>query len=86
MPATDCISAIVTESVPWNGAVRTWVLLFTTGETVVKVVPLDQTSSRTAELWYPDGHPTVVAQVGVLVVEPEVGLSATSPGSVPRAP
>jgi hypothetical protein len=73
-------------SVPLNGPVRAWVLLFTTGEMLVNVVPLDQTSSRVADSWYPVGHPTVVAQVGVLLVAPEVGFSATSPGSVPNWP
>ena len=53
---------------------------------MVNVVPLAWTSSKSADPWYPLGHPLVVDQVGVLLVEPEVALSWTAPGSVPSAP
>ncbi len=86
MPPALWIVAIEACSVPVNDSVRSSELLFTTGEMVVNVVPLAWTSSKTADPWYPVGHPSVVDQVGVLLVEPEVALRWTAPGSVPKEP
>jgi hypothetical protein len=86
MPPRLLILAIDACSIPLNVPVRTSALLSTTGEMVVTVVPSEWTSSKTADPWYPVGHPCVVDQVGVLLVEPVAALSLTAPGSVPRAP
>jgi hypothetical protein len=80
------ILAIGACSVPLKAPVRASELLSTTGEIVVNVAPSEWTSSKTADPWNPLGHPSVVDQVGVLLVEPVAALSFTAPGSVPRAP
>src|SRR5215469_2011183 len=59
---------------------------FTNTETELVVVPSEWTSLTTAELWNPDGHPTVVDQVGDVVVGLAVlppGVRTSVPGDVP---
>lgn len=78
--ATDWISMSDACSVPLKGAVT----LATAGE-MLKVVPLGLTARKTAEPWNPAGHAVVVDHVGVLLVAPLGGFSATAPGLVPMA-
>ena len=80
MPATDCISEMGPCSVPWNGAV-TKLLTFE----MLKVLPSGLTARKTADPWNPAGHAVVVDQVGMLLVAPLAGVSATAPGFVPKA-
>ncbi len=79
-PPADLIMAMVACSVPLNGAD----VPFTTFEMLLVVLPLAWTSRKTAEPWNPDGHATLVDQVGLPLAAPLAGLSVTAPGSVPK--
>lgn len=79
-PATDLIMEMGACRVPWNGVFTEFVAC-----EMLKVVPSGLTVRKTADPWNPAGHPVLVDQVGVLVIDPLAGLSATPPGSVPRA-
>jgi hypothetical protein len=48
-------------------------------------VPLSVNSSTSADPWKPDGHASVLPQVGCVVSAPEVALSVRPPGTVPTA-
>jgi hypothetical protein len=68
-------------SVPLNGAA----VLFAIGAMKLVEVPSAWTSLKVAESWNPLGHPTLVDQVGVLLVGALAGFSLTAPGWVPMA-
>src|SRR5262249_18378518 len=81
MPPARWMAEIDACSVPLNFAE----VPFTTGEMVLVVVPSLWTSRNTADPWNPELPPTVVAQVGLLLVEPLVGFRLTAPGWLPTA-
>jgi hypothetical protein len=66
-------------SAPLNAAVT----LATVGETLLPMLPSVFSANRTADLWKPAGHPSLVDQVGDKVVAPLGGLKLRLPGSVP---
>jgi hypothetical protein len=78
MPKTVAMVAMGSSSVPLNGAFTLLV-----NPEMLWVFPLGSTIRKTAEPWNPAGHATVVAQVGLRLVAPLAGFSATSPGSAP---
>jgi hypothetical protein len=59
------------------------VTLETVGETLVPMLPSVFSAYRTADVWKPAGHPSVVDQVGCKVARPLGGLKLRLPGSEP---
>ena len=75
----DLIRAIDASRPPLNGAA----VPFTTGEMLVNVFPSAWSSLNSPDPWYPDGHATLVDQVGLLFIAPLAGFSLSVPALPP---